>query len=272
MNSFAEFFLRNAGAERRNLLTSFNITAINVALISNMHLAFVKPDGAFKLHVSPHRLPVKNFRHAEVYDLSSKLRAWQQQGNPGKLDIEFRVSRFGRMYLKKFLKKWNKVVSSDNDWMKSGPMFLVVYYNRSLNGANSVISSIPIPAWMENVQKIRGGTPPSCKLYSFTTSFMQLGLSGVFLQPKSTINLFACYGRCSIHRSVDSRASYMSTHAWLLEHARRVLPISSASKQNLESCCVPIRYQGMRVLKRLPGGSIVSNLIPDMTASACGCR
>ena len=213
-------------------------------------------------------LPVKNTSTTDLYDVSRVFDDWKLQGkNPaGKLNIVFNVSNSLRTESRKrVLRKWRSMIK-DREWAQSGPVFLVVYFKDTTN--NRLLTR-PNPSANEALaHKLRTGTPCTCSRISFRKTFAELGLSNRFVSPRGSVDLGVCCGSCSSTVSVDSRVSYMSTHAWMLELAR-VRGLTTRRPR-----CVPIEYRGLRVRKNVPPGSgnFVYQVISDFTASRCGCR
>ena len=213
-------------------------------------------------------LPVKNTSTTDLYDVSRVFDDWKLQGkNPGKLNIVFNVSNSLRTESRKrVLRKWRSMIK-DREWVQSGPAFLVVYFKDTTN--NRLLTR-PNPSANEALAyKLRSGMPSTCRLHSFRKTFAELGLSSQFVSPRGSLDLGECHGSCPSTVSVDSRVSYMSFHAWMLEHAQK-----SGISTKRQPCCVPTEYRRLRVAKQDPPGSgnVVYVVISDFTASRCGCR
>lgn len=254
--------------------------------IFRLHVAFAKFDNHTKiidlkmneengvrLSWNAQYLPVKNTGTTDLYDISWLLVEWKVQGKkPRKLNFAFNFSNTGRQQSRKrALKNWSAMIK-DREWPQIGPLFLIAYFKDIVNGKQL---SRPNPSTKDVLaHRLRSGTPATCKLHSFRTSFQQLGLSFVYVSPRRPFNLGVCYGPCDVTESVDSRVSFMTTHAWMLELARMRLDLSNSTSHasHLQSTCVATAYQGQRVFKKEPNGNLVSEVIPDFTASECGCR
>lgn len=212
-------------------------------------------------------LPLKNTSTTDLYDVSRVFDDWKLQGNNrGKLNIVFNVSNSVRTESReRVLRKWRSMIK-DREWVQSGPVFLVVYFKDTTN--NRLLTR-PNPSANEALaHKLRTGIPSTCRLYSFHKTFADLGLSKVFVSPRRSLDLGECRGSCSSTVSVDSRVNYMTTHAWMLELARK-----KGISSNRKPCCVPIEYRGLRVGKKAAGsGNTVYEVISDFIASKCGCR
>ena len=217
-------------------------------------------------------LPVKNTSTTDLYDISSLLDEWRIQGeNPGKLSFVFSISNSKRKESRKrVLEKWNSM-TKDSAWLQIGPVFLVAYSKDTATNSRHVAR--PNPSANEaRAHKLRSGAPSTCKRHSFQTSFAQLNLAHVYVKPSGLFNMFVCYGPCDATGSVDSRVSFMTLHAWMLELARRVLSNPPVARRHLQSTCVATGHQGLWVMKREANGNLKRLLLRDFTASACGCR
>ena len=276
-----DFFRRNTNATSKNSLRTV-FGASSIANGFRVYLCVVKfpnseqvtdvsmeNENGISLVLNTQDFSVKNTSTTDLYDVSRVFDDWKlQEKNSGKLHVVFNVSDSARRESRKrVLRKWRSMIK-DGEWVQSGPVFLVVYFK---NTAKARLLTLPNPSVNEALaHKLRTGIPSTCKLYSFRKTFAQLGLSKVYVSPRGSVDLGVCYGSCSPTISVDSRVSFMSTHAWMLELARK----KGTSTRSRQSCCVPIEYKGLRVAKQDPPGSrnVVYVVISDFIASKCGCR
>lgn len=279
----SDFFRRNTNSrDNTKLTTVFDTSAIDIARTFKVQMAFVRfhkhkviydlnmgGDGAVSRAWNTGGLPANTTATTDVFDISWILDLWKEQKNHTKqLRVEFNITKSAQKKSKKLvLKSWHKLVK-DGPWQQYGPVLLLAYFK------DIPKLRMPLPSAFTNTHgfKPRSGSAAICKLYSFRATFAQLGLSDRFVKPTGPIDFFVCYGQCDASGSVDSRARYMTTHAWMLELARRVLSNPAVSKNNLQSSCVPTAYQGLKVLRKEANGNFVSQSIHDLTASACGCR
>lgn len=279
----SDFFRRNTNASDKTKLTAvFDTTAIDIASTFKVQMAFVKfhnhkviydlnTDGESGLSLAwnTQGFPGNTTRTTDLYDITWILEQWKERGNHAKLKVEFNITKSAWKQPKKLvLKTWSEAVKGQA-WQQYGPVFLLAYFK----GVSTRITNSLHGAVNAHHYKLRsGGTKAACKLHSFRATFAELGLSDVFVMPTKTIDFFVCYGQCDVTGSVNSHPSFMSTHAWILEIARSKLSNPSVQKKYLKSKCVPTALQGLDVWRKEADGSLTLLRIPDLTASACGCR
>ena len=269
--------LNTQSKEKTTLTTTLDTSAIDMASTFKLQMAFVKfhkhsvsydfnldVEGGVSLTGNTRDLSAKTTATTDLFDISWILDQWKEQGNHAKLTVQFNITKSARKQPKSLvLKTWQKFVR-DKTWQQYGPVFLVAYFKD--------VSKLTMPLSGNSGPRLRSGSTTQCKLHSFQATFAELGLSDVFVKPTGAIDFSVCYGQCDASGSVDSRVGHMTTHAWVLELARRVLPNPTVPKNHLQSSCVPTAYQGVRVLKKETNGNLVYQVIQDLTASACGCR
>ena len=223
-------------------------------------------EGGVSLTGNTRDLTTQTTATTDLFDMSWILDQWKEQGNHAKVTVQFNITKSSRIQPKSLvLNTWHRFVRGQT-WQQYGPVFLVAYFKHVSK------LTMPLPGKFTHGHRLRSGSTTMCKLHSFQATFAELGLSGVFVKPTGPIGFSVCYGQCDASGSVDSRAGHMTTHAWVLELARRVLPNPTVPKNQLQSSCVPTAYQGVRVLKKEPNGNLVYQVIQDFTASACGSR
>lgn len=281
------FLRRNTIAKDKTRLTAyFDTSAIDIGNTYKVNMAFVKfhknkkviyelsmdEEGAASVAWNTQGLPVNTTQTTDLYDVSWILNQWKEQGNPGQLKVEFNITKSARKQSRKLvLKTWNKLVN-DSSRQQNGPVFLLAYF-KDVSGKTNKLPSLLPGANITRYHKLRSGSPVShCKHHSFRASFAELGLSDLYVKPTGPIDFSVCHGHCNANRSVDTRANYMTIHAWMLELARLVLSNPPVQKNLLKSCCVPTAYNGLNVWKKEPSGNLVKQLIAHLTASSCGCR